>query len=114
MESGSYRAETSVVRNVTTTRFYTVVRLDFHRVSGATSRLPGFLDGVPYLKRTVRPAGAHAARPAARPARKPETQSQRNTDAIPTALCLPPKAGLHNRRHEPLSNYVRDHARDVR
>ena len=80
MESGSYRAETSVVRNVTTTRFYTVVRLDFHRVSGATSRLPGFLDGVPYLKRTVRPAvggrraGARGAAgsPASEKARNPK------------------------------------------
>lgn len=92
MESGSYRAETSVVRDVTTTRFYTVVRLDFYRVSGATSRLPR------RLPRSAHAGPAHAARRrrAARPAsEKPKA------NAIPTALCLPPKAGRHNRRHEP-------------
>ena len=40
--------------------------------------------------------GRRAAGAAARPQR--ETQK---ANAIPMALCLPPKAGRHNRRHEP-------------
>jgi len=91
MESGSYRAETSVVRDVTTTRFYTVVRLDFYRVSGATSRLP---------RRLPRSAHAGPARGTA-PARGSPASEKPKANAIPTALCLPPKAGRHNRRHEP-------------
>ena len=82
-------AETSVVRDVTITRFYTVVRLDSHRVSGATSRLP--------RRRSVskRVSDGRRARRGSPASEKPKA------NAIPTALCLPPKAGRHNRRHEP-------------
>ena len=81
MESGSYRAETSVVRDVTTTRFYTVVRLDFYRVSGATSRLPR------RLPRSAHAGPARGTAPARGTPGQRETQNaKRNTDgAVPPA-----------------------------